>query len=98
MTKDFPEPLPIKMKKPFEAEANKIYSRKEDMSPDGFLDILIEPDGDIIVIIRKGEGKDFRTSEVQFCDPGSGGGRSSKTRYALFKLIEAMEEDSKENL
>lgn len=72
-------------------------SRLEDMSPDGKLVLLLQPDGDVIVNVRPSaddrdyEGSPFGVS-VEFC---ASGGRSPKTLKALRHLFEAMKEENK---
>jgi hypothetical protein len=76
----------------------KRVERKEDMSPDGNLTLIQQDDGDIIVAVypseeqRQGEGE--ISYSVEFCSPGSGGGRSRNTIQALRALIVAMVRDN----
>lgn len=63
--------------------------RPEDMSPDGYLMLYLQADGDIIVVIRP-EGGFSAEHSVEFCNSG---GRSPRTLKALRALFEAMEED-----
>lgn len=65
--------------------------RKEDMSPRGRLRLLKEEDGDICVTVIDKLGN---VADVQFCMPGMGGGKSSKTLAALNALAMAMIEDN----
>jgi hypothetical protein len=76
----------------------KIVERHEDMSPDGFLRLIVQDDGDIIVAVvpDPGERDRGRMPGVEFCVPGSGGGRSTHTLRALRALVEAMERDNAE--
>lgn len=72
-----------------------MVERNEDMSPDGKLRIIRQNDGDIIIGIIPGFDKDIVFGQsVEFCECGSGGGRSPKTRRALIALMKAMEEDN----
>ena len=84
------------MSEEFQIEFNKIYRRREDMSPTGELRLLVQPDGDVIIECY---GEDFpkgmKTAQVEFTFPGIGGGRSPNTRNALINLIEAIELDNK---
>lgn len=73
----------------------RIVERNEDMSRLGRLALLFQPDGDVIVAVRADPHATFRTS-VEFCLPGSGGGRSRHTLMALRELAEAMERDNAE--
>lgn len=76
---------------------NKLYKRIGDMSPTDHLAILMEADGDVIVLAEEtGMGEKYpKRSEVQFCT-GYGGGRSKHTRNALINLADAIEKDNKE--
>lgn len=75
-------------------EANKIYKRRDDMSAVDTLELLMEPDGDIIIAIKKpGIGM---AMNVQFCSLSNGDGRSKHTRTALINLAKAIERDNKE--
>ena len=71
--------------------------RYEDMSPDGFLRILQEPDGDLIVYIAGERFGRPTAAAAQFCTVGGGGGRSPHTRQALIDLATAMTRDNREN-
>lgn len=66
--------------------------RREDMSPDGTLELIREEDGDIIVAVRESGEKGFG-SQVQFCT-SQGGGSSFNTWIALCHLMRAMQEDN----
>lgn len=73
--------------------------RRDDMSPDGKLTLMLQRDGDVVVSIVKGYSDDmerFETADVEFCAGGGGGGRSMKTREALVALMVAMESDNEE--
>lgn len=73
--------------------------RREDMSPNGYMRLLMEQDGDIVVWIAEGEddGSPCRTfAQVQFTAPWGGGGRSPKTHAALRELMRAMAEDNRD--
>jgi len=73
--------------------------RTEDMGTEKRLKVQRDGDGDIIVSIVTGRGmaiynsQDDQFASVEFCTPGSGGGKSHKTWEALIALIRAMEED-----
>ncbi len=71
------------------------YLRKEDMSPDGKLCMVMEDDGDICLSIIR--GNNGRNRDVQFCSVGSGGGKSRHTLEALRNLMKAIELDNQEN-
>lgn len=79
-------------------ELGKSYQRREDMSPDGTLRLLVEEDGDIIVSIAPSsqQRRGFAPS-VQFCTIGSGGGKSPYTLAALRELMHAIRKDNEEN-
>ena len=82
------------MNNPFQnIKINHHYKRREDMSPDGMLTIIFQPDGDVIVVIDDEHGQ---TAQVEFCELAAGGGRSSHTRKALAELALAIEKDNKE--
>lgn len=68
------------------------YSQKryEDMSRNGFLKILRQEDGDIIISVGS---SDMKTTSVEFC---SSGGQSPKTLCALRNLLKAIEEDNED--
>ncbi len=67
--------------------------RLEDMSPDGFLELIQQDDGDIIVMVKEADedGEYGRRVSVEFCLSGT---RSPKTREALRLLMGAMREDA----
>ena len=73
-----------------------LTERKEDMSPRGFLRILMEDDGDIIVAVGQcdRDGIVDPVARVEFCSIGSGGGRSPRTRDALIQLMAAIAADN----
>lgn len=70
--------------------------RLESMSPEGFLRLIREDDGDIIVTVGTGgqRGGVRSVGSVQFCTPGAGGGGSSRTWRALVDLMGAMAADN----
>ena len=73
------------------------YLRREDMSPDGKLCMVMEDDGDVCLSIYVGSenmGKSF--FGIQFCTPGTGGGKSPHVMAALRNLMKAIELDNKE--
>jgi hypothetical protein len=71
------------------------HSRKEDMSSFGRLTVLKQDDGDMCVHVH---GRDSLgepcTATVEFCEMGSGGGRSPETLKALQALAAAIERDN----
>lgn len=70
--------------------------RIEDMSSRGFLKIMRDGDGDVIVVVCAADGDRLKASEsVEFC-VGRGGNRSPNTVNALIRLAEAMEKDNSE--
>lgn len=77
-------------------EFNMHTERKEDMSPRGFLRLIKEDDGDIIVAVGEGDpdGTVGYVASVQFCTCGSGGGGSPRTREALIQLMGAIAADN----
>ncbi len=75
------------------AVAKNSIRRLEDMSPDGFLELFQQDDGDIIVTVKAADqGEEFGArASVEFCLSGS---RSRKTLEALRLLMGAMREDA----
>lgn len=67
--------------------------RLEDMSPDGVMRVSFDSDNDVSVGVYDERG----SAVVEFCTPGSGGGKSSRTRRALIALMVAMEADNAED-
>ncbi len=55
-----------------QAPSNKLIVRKEDMSVNGRLRLLRQPDGDMCVAVIADDGT---MASVEFCSPGTGGGR-----------------------
>ncbi len=76
-------------------ERRTIYSRPEDMSPDGTLSLIMQDDGDVIVTCTAWDRLDDRlvSTSIEFCT-GIGGGRSPKTRAALVELMMAIQQDN----
>lgn len=71
--------------------------RMDDMHNDGVLRVMIDNDGDVCVFVgasRQGSG--WESGSIEFCAPGSGGGRSPRTREALIALMVAIEADNAE--
>lgn len=70
--------------------------RLDDMSPGGFLRLMLDDDGDIIVTVAQcyDSGVISRVASVEFCAVGSGGGKSPRLRRALIDLMGAMAEDN----
>lgn len=78
---------------------SKSAERREDMSVHGFLKILQQSDGDMIVAVYPQEnGVVGVGGSVEFCAPGAGGGRSRHTIAALRDLMVAMEKDNVERI
>jgi len=63
-----------------------------DMSQVDSLRVGLDADNDVYVSIANEEGM----ADVEFCVPGSGGGKSPRTRAALISLMVAMEADNAE--
>ncbi|MDP2652291.1 MAG: hypothetical protein Q8O94_04085 [bacterium] len=82
----------------------KAIVRTGDMHPNRALRLVVQEDGDVIVLITQdgipigdvdlGDPED-RAAQVEFCTL-IGGGRSRHTLKALKGLIEAMEKDNAE--
>lgn len=69
------------------------------MAPPGdqTLTIHLQNDGDVVVCVHGdsfGGSSERSTATMEFCSPGAGGGRSSRTRQALIALMVAIEEDN----
>lgn len=75
-----------------------MVDRKEDMSPDGYLRLTMEEDGDVIISVASGgpNGELENFADVQFCTSFGGGGASPKTHKALRELMKAMAEDNRD--
>lgn len=72
----------------------QIVKRIEDMSPRGYLKLLQQDDGDIIVAVYPEEGGLIQPGgSVEFC---TSGGRSPRTHKALRALMVAMAADNAE--
>lgn len=73
------------------------YERAGDMDPNGFLRVLVEEDGDVIVAVcGTGLSDERRVTSTQFCTIGAGGGRSPTVLRALRDLIRAIQLDNLE--
>jgi hypothetical protein len=74
----------------------RITERIEDMSRRGFLRLVMEDDGDIIVAVGQcdRDGLIDPVARVEFCTCGSGGGGSPETREALIQLMGAIARDN----
>jgi len=70
--------------------------RKESMSPDGFLRLHIQEDGDVRLTVGQGAVNSgcTRLASVEFCTPMTGEGGSSRTWAALRLLAIAMAKDN----
>lgn len=70
----------------------RVEKRQEDMSPDGFLELIQQDDGDIIVSITEAGDPDGhrRFADVEFT---LSGGHSHHTLEALRNLMDAMKRD-----
>lgn len=66
--------------------------RLGDMSPDAALRVGLDSDNDVYVGLHDKNG----SASIEFCCPGAGGGKSSRTRMALIALMVAMEADNAE--
>lgn len=67
--------------------------RIEDMSRTGSLRIVLDTDNDVCVTVCD----ESSMADVEFCVPGTGGGKSPRTRDALIALMRAMEADNSED-
>jgi hypothetical protein len=68
--------------------------RKGDMGEGTRLQLVKEDDGDVIVSVYPVNGAPNDECEIQFCSPGSGGGKSPETWKALLALMAAINKDS----
>lgn len=70
--------------------------RKEDMSPNGRLQIIKDMDGDIHVMVLSSNsfGRIEETASIEFCTAIAGGGGSPETFKALHELMAAMMRDN----
>lgn len=74
------------------------YARHGDMSREHYLALVIQDDGDVIVQVYGADiTRAARSASVEFCVPGTGGGRSSRVRKALLELAEAIALDNAED-
>lgn len=64
------------------------------MSEHGYLMLMLQEDGDVIVRVWEKDTAKAKTASVEFCTPGSGGGGSSRTHAALIELMRAMALDN----
>jgi|GEM_PF-1802102 len=64
-----------------------------DMSSTDVLRVGLDGDNDVYLSVTTTEGM----ADIEFCCPGSGGGKSSRTRLALIALMVAMEADNAED-
>lgn len=73
-------------------------ARLESMSPDGKMKMILQEDGDIIIVVEQGNGNGGvdRFASVEFCTPFGGGGGSQETYWALVQLMGAMAQDNLE--
>ncbi len=71
-------------------------TRLEDMSAVGRLRVMLDDDGDVLVIVspQSDDGLIDFGADIEFCTIGSGGGGSPKTYKALRALMVAMAEDN----
>lgn len=73
-----------------------LQERKEDMSPDGKLMLIVQADGDVIVSVTSSDEGTGAHASIEFCTPFSGGGGSPRTHKALLALVEAMQADNQD--
>lgn len=64
--------------------------RYGDMSPHAHIRVGFDSDNDVYVSVWDENGG----ASIEFCQPGAGGGKSSRTRMALIALMVAMEADN----
>jgi len=69
-----------------------MVERRDDMG-NGKLRLVVDGDGDVsVALVLPGYG----FLDVEFCVPGTGGGKSPRTHRALRALFDAMVADEKE--
>lgn len=78
------------MEQPIKWPKARDVGRFGDMSPDGSIRVGLDADNDVYVSICDGTS----VADIEFCTPGGGGGRSSRTRMALIALMCAIEADN----
>ena len=66
--------------------------RLDDMHQNAHLRVGLDGDNDVYLSIWNEDGG----ADIEFCTPGSGGGKSPRTREALIALMVAIEADNKE--
>lgn len=72
--------------------------RLEDMSPEGKLELLMQTDGDMIVVVHQADDGSLQRASmasVEFCTR-AGGGASPETLKALHDLMIAMAKDNRD--
>lgn len=84
------QPAAQGMERAIEWPKARDVGRFGDMSPDAFIRVGLDADSDVYVSICDGNS----VSDIEFCTPGGGGGRSSRTRMALIALMCAIEADN----
>ncbi len=67
-----------------------LYRLRGDMDPVAQLAVTVQDDGDVVLSVLNDNG--FNT--IEFCTPGTGGGKSPHTHAALRLLANAMRLDS----
>ena len=85
-----PHPTQQGMEQPIKWPKARDVGRFGDMSPDGSIRVGLDADNDVYVSICDGTS----VADIEFCTPGGGGGRSSRTRMALIALMCAIEADN----
>ena len=70
--------------------------RLESMSPRGWIALMRQDDGDIVVSVAEddGNGSIRQMASIEICTPFTGGGGSSRTWEALIQLMGAMAADN----
>lgn len=69
-------------------------SRKESMSPDGELNLVMQSDGDIIVTVHQSGVDNIDGKSIASVEFSMSGGGSPRTLKALQSLFLAMEQDN----
>lgn len=71
-----------------------ITERLESMSPRGFLRLIRQDDGDVVLTVGQDNDGDFTYATIEFCTPFGGRGGSRRTYIALVQLAAAMAADN----
>ena len=68
--------------------------RRGDMSPTEHIKMYWQEDGDVCLMVVNERGE---SADMEFCVPGTGGGKSPRTHEALLNLMAAIEKDNEDS-